>query len=68
MNEKIKALLVQHGITDEVTFDSEETKQQLLMALLAPAISRVCIGENSLQIEYHIDNSPAVVLHFGVEE
>jgi hypothetical protein len=68
MNEKIKALLVQHGITDEVTFDSEETEQQLLMALLAPAISSVCIGEHGLQIEYHIDNSPAVVLHFGDEE
>jgi hypothetical protein len=68
MNEKIKALLVQHGITDEVMFDSEVTEQQLLMALSAPAISRVSIGGNSLQIEYHIDNSPAVILHFGVEE
>jgi len=68
MNEKIKALLVQHGITDEVMVNSDETEQQLLMALSAPAISRVSIGENGLQIEYHIDNSPAVVLHFGVDE
>jgi len=68
MNEQIKALLVQHGITDEVTFDSVVTEQQLVMALSAPDISRVFIGSNGLQIEYHVDNSPRGVLHLGVEE
>jgi hypothetical protein len=57
MNEQIKALLVQHGITDNMTFDSVATEQQLAMALSAPNISRVSIGSNGLQIEYHIDNS-----------
>lgn len=68
MNEQIKALLVHHGITDNVTFDSVVTEQQLVMALSAPDISRVFIGSNGLQIEYHIDNSSRGVLHFGVKE
>jgi hypothetical protein len=53
MNERIKELLTRYGITNEVTFDSNITEEQLFLALSQPNVSRVYVNDSELHIEYH---------------
>ena len=56
IDDKIKCLLVKHGVYDTLVIDDEEDKSMVLMALNQPDVESVKIDEeNGLVIMYSGD-------------
>lgn len=52
MNETIKNILAEHGITDQVTFSDDETCMQMYTALMQTNIDSVTIENGKISINY----------------
>lgn len=52
MEAQIRQILKTYGITDEVTFDSDETRDQMYQALSMNNIESVTFENGSVNINY----------------